>query len=158
ALAEQAPQVGRILRPLCHILGVRAPAFLRQGGAGDCASPQLAAPPPHLASPPPGAESDSDDAGVVPPPPQVVAPPAPAFAPPPPALAPPPPLPSPVEGEGETRRPLSWLEEDAPAMRERVARWVARHADPPSTLLPAALSPRHAFPGTGPPPFSKNRG
>ena len=32
ALVEKAPEAGRILRPLCHLLGVQAPAFLRPGG------------------------------------------------------------------------------------------------------------------------------
>jgi len=32
ALVEKAPEAGRILRPLCHLLGVQTPAFLRRGG------------------------------------------------------------------------------------------------------------------------------
>jgi hypothetical protein len=31
ALLAKAPQAGRMLRPLCHLLGVQAPAFLRRG-------------------------------------------------------------------------------------------------------------------------------
>ncbi len=66
----------------------------------------------------------------------------------------PPPQPSPSRGEGEEYgrrlRPPSWLEDDALAMRERVARWVARQVDPPSTLLPLGMSPTLALPGTGP--------
>ena len=31
ALLEKAPEAGRMLRPLCHLLGVRAPEFLRRG-------------------------------------------------------------------------------------------------------------------------------
>ena len=181
ALMERAPrQAGRILRPLCHLLGVRAPEILRRGrGAGD-------SPPPHPASgsspearlPPLSAERD-DNGGVS------VA----AHLPPGPpgsilgsspgtgasltsrgdgeerggvgAVVPPPPQPSPIEGAGEMRpqRPLSWLEQDAAAMRERAARWAARHAEPPSTLLPLGMSPTLAFPGTRPiGADSKNRG
>ena len=44
ALAEKSPQAGRILRPLCHLLGVRAPEFLRRGYVP-------ADPPPHPTSP-----------------------------------------------------------------------------------------------------------
>jgi hypothetical protein len=32
ALVEKAPQAGSMLRPLCHLLGVRPPGFLRRGG------------------------------------------------------------------------------------------------------------------------------
>ncbi len=64
ALVETAPEAGRILRPLCHLLGVQAPEFLRRGyGAAE-------GPPPHptpgsilgsspgtgASLPPPGAE------------------------------------------------------------------------------------------------------
>ena len=31
ALLEKAPQAGRMLRPLCHLLGVQAPELLRRG-------------------------------------------------------------------------------------------------------------------------------
>jgi hypothetical protein len=31
ALLEKAPQAGRMLRPLCHLLGVQPPEFLRGG-------------------------------------------------------------------------------------------------------------------------------
>jgi hypothetical protein len=31
ALLEKAPQAGRMLRPLCHLLGVQTPEFLRRG-------------------------------------------------------------------------------------------------------------------------------
>jgi hypothetical protein len=31
ALLEKAPEAGRMLRPLCHLLGVRPPEFLRRG-------------------------------------------------------------------------------------------------------------------------------
>ena len=55
ALVQKAPEAGRILRPLCHILGVKQPAFLtRRNGA-------VESPPPHLASPPPRAERNEDD-------------------------------------------------------------------------------------------------
>ncbi len=57
ALVEVAPEAGRILRPLCHLLGVEAPEFLRRGYVA-------MDPPPHLASPPPSAER-GDDGGVV---------------------------------------------------------------------------------------------
>ncbi len=142
ALVEKAPQAGSILRPLCRLLGVQAPEFLRRrGGAGASFAPQLANVPPQ------GAEGN--DCGDVS------------------AGAPPPPRPSPLEGEGEMAspepvrppRPLSWLEQDAQAMRERVARWVAGHADAPNRLLPLGLSPTLAFPDTNPIGFvSKNRG
>jgi len=32
ALLAKAPEAGRMLRPLCHLLGVQAPEFLRRGG------------------------------------------------------------------------------------------------------------------------------
>jgi hypothetical protein len=31
ALLAKAPEAGRMLRPLCHLLGVKAPEFLRRG-------------------------------------------------------------------------------------------------------------------------------
>ncbi len=42
-LVEQAPQAGRILRRLCHLLGVNAPEFLRRCGRA-MAAEELAAP------------------------------------------------------------------------------------------------------------------
>jgi hypothetical protein len=147
ALVEKAPQqAGRILRPLCHLLGVKAPEFLRRGYAP--AEPQ-----PPVAAPPPRTERDDDDAAggdvstVALPPPQ----PSPAKAgegeesrddvTPQPAAPPPAPPP----------RPRSWFEQEAAAMQERAARWEARQTGPPSTLLPLGLSPTLAFPDTGPP-------
>jgi hypothetical protein len=57
ALVEKAPEAGRILRPLCRLLGIEAPEFLRRGYVP-------ADPPPHLTSPPPRAErNDCGDAG-----------------------------------------------------------------------------------------------
>jgi len=136
ALVEKAPQAGRILRPLCHLLGVTAPAFLSGGGEMPT-GPDA-----------PVAEAARTDE-------------EPAQEPVPPAS---------VESEGSAPSPephveqsaprvLSWLEEDAAAMRERVARWVAQHADPPSTLLPLGVSRELDHPDTR--PFwtgSKNRG
>jgi hypothetical protein len=81
ALAEKSPQAGRILRPLCHLLGVKAPEFLRRqtreemedaptpvgplhGSDGDAVAGEVAAPAqpspvavetPAPASPPPAA-------------------------------------------------------------------------------------------------------
>jgi hypothetical protein len=157
ALVEAAPEAGRILRPLCRLLGVKAPEFLRRGAcrAGTEAPPQA----PACAEagdrilPRREETNRADDA---------IAGEASrarederamARAPdglPPPASAAPGPVPP--------QRPLSWLEQDAAAMRERVARWVAGRVDAPSTLLPLRLSPTLAFPGTGPPGFdSKTR-
>jgi hypothetical protein len=83
ALLEEVPQSGRALRPLCHLLGVKAPEVQQAARfAGE-------EPPPHLTSLPPGAERD--DAAVAPPA-EVVASaeaagPAEAVAQPPPAPA-----------------------------------------------------------------------
>jgi hypothetical protein len=55
ALVEKAPQAGRILRPLCHLLGVKAPEFLRPhagSGVAPLAEPEV----PHAIGAPPTAE------------------------------------------------------------------------------------------------------
>jgi len=51
ALVERAPEAGRILRPLCHSLGIRTPDFLRRraGGIADA-----------VASPAPATEDGED--------------------------------------------------------------------------------------------------
>jgi hypothetical protein len=46
ALVEKTPEAGRILRPLCHLLGVKAPAFLRRGHVPADPQPDVAAPAP----------------------------------------------------------------------------------------------------------------
>ena len=56
ALVGKTPEAGRILRPLCHLLGVKAPDFLRHGHVP--ADPQ-----PDMAAPPPIAEIQGGDAG-----------------------------------------------------------------------------------------------
>jgi hypothetical protein len=45
ALLEKAPEAGRMLRPLCHLLGVRPPEILRRGGvaAQEAVAPTAAA-------------------------------------------------------------------------------------------------------------------
>ena len=45
ALLEKAPEAGRMLRPLCHLLGVRPPEFLRRGAiaAREAVAPTAAA-------------------------------------------------------------------------------------------------------------------
>ena len=116
-LVAAAPQMGRFLRPLCHMLAVKPPGYLRLPRRTRVRKRRDRAPGEGRSSP----------------------------------------RPSPRRGEGEGKRVLSWVEEDAPAMRERVARWVAQHADAPSTLLPMGLSPLLEFPGTRP-ADSKNRG
>ena len=111
SLVAAVPQSGRLLRPLCDLLWVKPPEYLRlpRRRRKDSA---------------PGASRSS-------------------------------PRPSPRRGEGEARgegegtRVRSWVEEDAPAMRERVARWVRQYGtDPPSTLLPLGLTRSVEFPGT----------
>jgi hypothetical protein len=146
AMLEKTPQAGRILRPLCYLLGVPAPEFLRRRETGEVAcdvpsSPiqrsairdegdeqgraSPAEPRPEVKLSVDGEEGDS----------------VPASAPPPPP------------------RPLSSLEQEAVAMREWAARWVARQPDRPSTLLPLGLSPVLDMPGTvGSGPGAKNRG
>ena len=137
ALVAKAPEAGRMLRPLCRLLGVQAPDYLRRGGVVDAPPPQEAAP-----------AAERNEAGR-----------APVLEAPAVVEADPAPSPGDMAGaalagaaERPPPRPLSWLEQDAAAMRERVARWVARHADPPSTVLPLGLSPVHTF-ATGPPGF-----
>ncbi len=149
ALVATAPQAARHLRPLCHLLGVETPEFLRRRRSIRATPPPLPVPEPGPGSGPgaslepvradtngdavasiadnsaepadrlPTSEAGAQAGGV-----GAVAPPLP-------------------------RRPLSWLEEDAPAMRERAARWVAGRVDAPSTLLPLGF-------GSGP-SFLKNR-
>jgi len=141
ALLEKMPQAGRILRPLCYLLGVPAPEFLRRRGTAEAAGE---------ITPSPTERSVIRDAGDA----QGRA--APAEPRPEVTLsvepAPPPPPPPPP-------RPLSPLEQEAVEMRERVARWVARQVDRPSTLLPLGLSPSLDMPGTAPNwTGSKNRG
>jgi hypothetical protein len=55
-LVEKTPQTGRILRPLCHLLGVKTPEFL-QGRAGLDAAPSQTPEAPVAAEPPPTAEA-----------------------------------------------------------------------------------------------------
>jgi hypothetical protein len=152
-LVEKAPQAGRILRRLCHLLGVNAPEFLRRASG-------------MAENIPATAQAVNDATGAIAPRVGAVAVPAyePAVSGPRATLA--------IEGapdeadaaEGERRPPPApsgdanvaappasdWLRQDAEAMRERAARWVARHADPPSTLLPLGLSTSVEMPGTGP--------
>lgn len=66
ALVEKAPEAGRILRPLCRLLGIEAPEFLRRTSREAESSPPLLASPPTSppASPPLGAKrNDNGDAG-----------------------------------------------------------------------------------------------
>jgi hypothetical protein len=84
ALVQKAPEAGRILRPLCHLLGVTAPVFLRRGftatgtdGAGDA-----------VASAPPlpcsiEAEEEAEQRAAAEAPAQPPPPPPPAPVPPP---------------------------------------------------------------------------
>ena len=53
ALLEKAPEAGRVLRPLCHLLGVQTPEFLRRGAV---VAPEAAAPIAAEVSPPPEPE------------------------------------------------------------------------------------------------------
>jgi hypothetical protein len=153
ALVGKAPQAGRILRALCHLLGVTVPEFL-QRRAGCAVS--AVAPPTPVPSP---VEAEGEDTSHRPPPQSGEAANGADSA----MLQPP--LPRPTDaGAAQSAptsppRPLSWLENDAEAMRERVARWVARRTDAPGTLLPLGLSRSLEWPGTGPMrPNSKNRG
>jgi hypothetical protein len=152
-LVEKAPQAGRILRRLCHLLGVNAPEFLRRGSGGAENIPGVAR-----------AVNDAISAiaptgGAVPPLPAASDAAGPAAT-----LAMPgagdegdaaegerqsPPAPS-SDANVAAPPPADWLRQDAEAMRERVARWVARHADAPSTLLPLGLAAAVEFPGTRP--------
>ena len=135
ALVAAVPQVGRFLRPLCHMLDVKRPVYLRLPRRRSSPRPS-----PRRGE---GEEKRERAVGEGRSSPRLVRPAAQ----------------SPQRGEGEEKRVLSWVEEDAPAMRARVARWVAEHADPPSTLLPMGLSPELDFPGTRPfGPAAKNRG
>ena len=88
ALVEQAPQAGRILRPLCHLLGVQPPDFLRRS-VGAAAPPQEE--PPAAQAPaqtPPLAEAPLPaEPPPQPPPAPVQAAPAPPARPPPGGLA-----------------------------------------------------------------------
>jgi len=151
-LVEKSPQARRILRRLCNLLGVNAPEFLRRGsgkaenipataqpvndptGAIAQRVGAVAIPPPEPAVPGPTAtaaiEGARDEAGAAEGRESPSAPPVDANVGAPPAA--------------------DWLRQDAEAMRERVARWVARHADAPSTLLPLGLSTAVEFPGTRP--------
>jgi hypothetical protein len=108
ALVAQAPEAARILRPLCEMLGVKAPEYLRRRrGSGAEPAPALAAPgagadalparaerddasgtaaPPDLpGAEAPRAEAVDGEAAAPPPPPP---PPWPLTGPPPPAIAP----------------------------------------------------------------------
>jgi hypothetical protein len=63
ALLEKAPQAGRVLRPLCQLLGVQTPEFLRRGAvvAQEAAraepTPPSPEPAPSNASPPSGEDA-----------------------------------------------------------------------------------------------------
>jgi hypothetical protein len=79
ALLEKAPQAGRMLRPLCHLLGVQAPEFLRRGAvvAQEAATPTVEeaarSPDPHLTpalSTPGGGEGEAAEPPVAQPQPQ----------------------------------------------------------------------------------------
>jgi hypothetical protein len=76
ALVEVAPEAGRILRPLCRLLGVRPPEFLRREYVPAC--------------PPPPPEAEQNDRGAA------VAAPAPVAAALPPAAEVPAPTPPPT--------------------------------------------------------------
>ena len=59
ALVAKAPQAGRMLRPLCHLLGVRPPEFLRRGAVAAQETPTpigVEAPRAELAMPSPAPE------------------------------------------------------------------------------------------------------
>ena len=76
ALVEQAPQTGRVLRPLCHLLGVPAPDFLlRRADAALCAADGAAAPPPSRPAP---VEGEGEAAAPAPEAPETPPQPAPA--------------------------------------------------------------------------------
>jgi hypothetical protein len=141
ALVAAAPQVGRILRPMCWMVGIRPLSFLELPKKDTSPWPTGSSP---VAEPPSPQSGEGEERGEA----------RGEGETPRGAAAPPPPQPSPVEGEGEVTRPpprpLSWIEEDAPAMRERVARWAAWHVDPSRALLPLGMSPALEFPGTRP--------
>jgi len=70
-LVETAPETGRVLRSLCHLLGVETPAFLRRRGAAESPPPQLApgsilgsSPRTGAGLPPLGAERNAHETGV----------------------------------------------------------------------------------------------
>jgi hypothetical protein len=128
ALLVKAPQARRVLRPLCLLLGVKAPELPRRNDAEECA-------PLDTAASSTGAEGDAPaDVGVA-----VDPSPRPTPARGDGEEAPLAPEPAPTPGPPQPQRPRTWLEEDALAMRERAARWVARHPDAPSTVLPLGL-------------------
>ena len=66
ALLEKAPEAGRMLRPLCQLLGVRPPEFLRRGAvvaqetlaATDADVARASDPASPRPSPPPGVERE----------------------------------------------------------------------------------------------------
>jgi hypothetical protein len=58
ALLEKAPQAGRMLRPLCHLLGVQAPEFLRRGSIAAPATTPVAAEAARAEAAPPPSEPE----------------------------------------------------------------------------------------------------
>jgi hypothetical protein len=149
ALVAAAPQVGRILRPMCWMVGIRPLSFLELPKKDTSPRPTGSSPVAEPPSPQSGegevrgeAQSEGESSGG--------------------AMAPPPPQPTgsgpvaslTVKGEGDvpppSTRPLSWIEADAPAMRERVARWAEGRVHPPRPLLPLGMSLALEFPGTPP--------
>jgi hypothetical protein len=69
ALVEKTPEAGRILRPLCHLLGVQAPEFLRRGAVVAQPTVVIAAEAPTEPAPPlpehePPASAPAADASV----------------------------------------------------------------------------------------------
>jgi hypothetical protein len=94
ALVEQAPQAARIVRPLCHLLGVKEADFLRPRRDGEAApSPALLRLAAERPAGDPGAAAAAGVGAAVPPSPD---PPEPPGAPPPPAVVPPVPVPDPA--------------------------------------------------------------
>jgi len=66
ALLEKAPQAGRVLRPLCHLLGVQPPEFLRRGATPAPVAAEIPAPAPLEASIQAADATVTSDEGVTP--------------------------------------------------------------------------------------------
>jgi len=69
ALLEKAPQAGRMLRPLCQLLGVRPPEFLRRGAVVAQEAARAEPTPPSPEPAPSNASPPSDEDAAQPPPP-----------------------------------------------------------------------------------------